>query len=900
MASKTPWTTVNVNTEKDAQRTLRRRSVADDPASSVSAKSAPGSASKRQRQIMAEPTPRRSPRVRRSVGGQEEGDVTPRHLIQNMLTVQGTAQPITRRKQRVSDVIMRPPLSTSTRKVAKRRSSVGGLDLDDVTRKFTPRTNILGFLDQAPEITPDMRQAVASSDSHSTTQNVSSYINLNVNEVGVSLLVGSSSKETMMNISSSGGRFRSKKRNLNIQLPQVTPGVRAQTPQSAGKASKVSRTPSRSSTKDDLHTVPSSVPSSPAADSEDPQNTSRDRLNTSAVSEREKSRHSERNIFSDIFEQGGDADHVDVESVENAPDENSGVEVERFQGGRKSKTPTALNKTRDGESQSRGTTPQSGRKSQSSQRTLSSMWSSRRTSGLEDEREPEENDNMDLNESGSSTRTLRFSKTRTESIADATVSGSALKGTRKSGTPSPRLLSSANRNARQTPQSSSALDVSGSKSNRTAGKNEWGSTSVSSSRTPASSHTPSSSGQSLRLSARKGSSGKNQSQFSVGNITGSLEELDEDPFPDLLQGKTPVTSTPRVSSNSKPPPMIPTPDTSNSRRSSVRKSSGFRGHTPASVQLQNMSGSAKGGGSTGKSSRQLPRDVEQSSSQRKERISGSQGKTPASAQLQNMSGSAKGGGSTGKSSRQLSPDTDRSFSQRRSKSSVVSRLSGRFDALESASQASGSERSGPSVLDAEDQVEPTTSDFAEIDARGDEQMPGVLPNEADEDESDEEEDGYSPLKTPRLPEKQPTPATVISTRDKNTSVKIGASQTGTKRKAAVSSRPAKRPRHGLPTSTIKALFTHFCHLRVSKEAIKEVVKISDQFLQNMAEDVEAYATHAHRQTINMSDFELLMRRQGFITDTCSLNTLIAKYLPLELRQELIPIARSGNQLEPKG
>ena len=65
-----------------------------------------------------------------------------------MLAVQGTAQPITRRKQRRSDVAMRPPASTSTRRAAPRRSSISSLDLEDVTRRFTPRTNIAGFLEQ--------------------------------------------------------------------------------------------------------------------------------------------------------------------------------------------------------------------------------------------------------------------------------------------------------------------------------------------------------------------------------------------------------------------------------------------------------------------------------------------------------------------------------------------------------------------------------------------------------------------------------------------------------------------------------------------------------------------------------------------------------------------------------
>ena len=35
----------------------------------------------------------------------------------------------------------------------------------------------------------------------------------------------------------------------------------------------------------------------------------------------------------------------------------------------------------------------------------------------------------------------------------------------------------------------------------------------------------------------------------------------------------------------------------------------------------------------------------------------------------------------------------------------------------------------------------------------------------------------------------------------------------------------KKRGQGLPTSVVKAMFSHFCHLRVSKEAIEEVEKL---------------------------------------------------------------------------
>jgi len=40
-------------------------------------------------------------------------------------------------------------------------------------------------------------------------------------------------------------------------------------------------------------------------------------------------------------------------------------------------------------------------------------------------------------------------------------------------------------------------------------------------------------------------------------------------------------------------------------------------------------------------------------------------------------------------------------------------------------------------------------------------------------------------------------------------------------------------------------------------------------------------------------------RQGFVTPEQSMYSLVEEYLPLEYRQEIIPIARSGNVIEPK-
>ncbi|KAJ7376630.1 hypothetical protein OS493_033508 [Desmophyllum pertusum] len=68
------------------------------------------------------------------------------------------------------------------------------------------------------------------------------------------------------------------------------------------------------------------------------------------------------------------------------------------------------------------------------------------------------------------------------------------------------------------------------------------------------------------------------------------------------------------------------------------------------------------------------------------------------------------------------------------------------------------------------------------------------------------------------------------------------------------------------------------------------------FFKQVSCDLMAYCRHAHRTTIELADVELLMKRQGLITDTQSLHSLVEKYLPLEYRQEIIPTVQAGNKI----
>ncbi|XP_075621374.1 centromere protein T isoform X4 [Balearica regulorum gibbericeps] len=100
------------------------------------------------------------------------------------------------------------------------------------------------------------------------------------------------------------------------------------------------------------------------------------------------------------------------------------------------------------------------------------------------------------------------------------------------------------------------------------------------------------------------------------------------------------------------------------------------------------------------------------------------------------------------------------------------------------------------------------------------------------------------------------------------------------------------------SSLIKKVFSHYVKMPVSREAFKIVEKCSEKYFKQLSSDLEAYSSHARRKTVEMADLELLMRRQGLVTDKMPLHVLIERYLPLEYRKLLIPVAVSGNKVIP--
>lgn len=98
----------------------------------------------------------------------------------------------------------------------------------------------------------------------------------------------------------------------------------------------------------------------------------------------------------------------------------------------------------------------------------------------------------------------------------------------------------------------------------------------------------------------------------------------------------------------------------------------------------------------------------------------------------------------------------------------------------------------------------------------------------------------------------------------------------------------------LPNRIIKQTFQHFCKMKVAPDTMEELVDFTDKYFENTIKSLEVFALHAGRKTVNETDVELMMKRQGLISDKTPLNVLVESYLPLELREEIIPMARANN------
>ncbi|XP_026712475.1 centromere protein T isoform X3 [Athene cunicularia] len=116
------------------------------------------------------------------------------------------------------------------------------------------------------------------------------------------------------------------------------------------------------------------------------------------------------------------------------------------------------------------------------------------------------------------------------------------------------------------------------------------------------------------------------------------------------------------------------------------------------------------------------------------------------------------------------------------------------------------------------------------------------------------------------------------------------------KRSGVPQRKTREPE--IASSLIKKIFSHYAKMPVTRDAFKIVEKCCERYFKQVCNDLEAYTNHARRKTVEKADLEVLMRRQGLVTDKMPLHVLIERYLPLEYRKLLIPVAISGNRVVP--
>ncbi|KAG0229651.1 hypothetical protein BGW42_001412 [Actinomortierella wolfii] len=91
------------------------------------------------------------------------------------------------------------------------------------------------------------------------------------------------------------------------------------------------------------------------------------------------------------------------------------------------------------------------------------------------------------------------------------------------------------------------------------------------------------------------------------------------------------------------------------------------------------------------------------------------------------------------------------------------------------------------------------------------------------------------------------------------------------------------PVPSLPASLQRQLVHTFARTKMSREAMEEITEASHLFFEQVSGDLAAYAAHAGRRTIDDSDVECLMRRLRLTNSKVSLESLLHRYLPRELR-----------------
>ncbi|KAM9424152.1 uncharacterized protein cenpt [Pholidichthys leucotaenia] len=187
------------------------------------------------------------------------------------------------------------------------------------------------------------------------------------------------------------------------------------------------------------------------------------------------------------------------------------------------------------------------------------------------------------------------------------------------------------------------------------------------------------------------------------------------------------------------------------------------------------------------------------------------------------------------------------------------------------------------------------------DGRSDASSEGDDQEQDLEDEEDEDSDGL-PCKTPPFVRQkinffhaEPVASQSVQARTSGTGESLPAAKPKQVRKRRRSAKKA-----GIfPKTYLMNTFKHFAKTKVAADVYPVLNDVMDKFFDRMVEDLETYAGHAKRKTIEVEDAVLLLKRQGYVNDKVPVEVLIEKYLRMNQRKLLIPIATSGNVVVPK-
>ncbi|XP_027502362.1 centromere protein T isoform X2 [Corapipo altera] len=206
---------------------------------------------------------------------------------------------------------------------------------------------------------------------------------------------------------------------------------------------------------------------------------------------------------------------------------------------------------------------------------------------------------------------------------------------------------------------------------------------------------------------------------------------------------------------------------------------------------------------------------------------------------------------------------------------------------------SSSEKSGMNPLEEDDEQDVVEDQAIVLDLDDPEEEPA-------EDESEHPESHEVSMKTPVFVRAAAHNPLLSAPRDeKPAAPKSPVQLLQPKQVPGRSGTSQRKPREPqIARSLIKEVFSYFVKMPVTREAFKIVEKCSEKYFKQLSSDLEAYTSHAGRKTVEMADVEMLMRRQGLVTDKMPLNVLIERHLPLEYRKLLIPVAVSGNKVIP--